>query len=122
MLLTRSLLLTLLCLLLQWYEPIVHVPVGRSHALADEAFATFNRALEPKKLVILPGGHFEAYVGPGFELTSQAACDWFVEQRASACDEPEKCRWPRPLPKVLVEVGGVESVDCSCLRVGHETQ
>jgi fermentation-respiration switch protein FrsA (DUF1100 family) len=60
--------------------PLLMIIAAGDHlAVADEAFATFNRALEPKKLVILPGGHFEAYVGPGFELASQAACDWFVQ-------------------------------------------
>ena len=32
---------------------------------------------EPKKLVILPGGHFDAY-GAGFAQASAAARDWFV--------------------------------------------
>src|SRR5438128_6874046 len=44
----------------------------------NEAFATFNLAREPKKLVILPGGHFEAYVGSEFKQASGAACDWFI--------------------------------------------
>lgn len=52
-------------------------------AIADEAFATFNLAREPKKLVILPGGHFEPYVGPGFKLASGAARNWFVQHLIS---------------------------------------
>jgi fermentation-respiration switch protein FrsA (DUF1100 family) len=52
---------------------------GDHLAVADEAFAAFNRAREPKKLVILPGGHFEAYLGPSFEQASRAACDWFIQ-------------------------------------------
>ena len=60
--------------------PLLMIIAAGDHlAVADEAFATYNRALEPKKLVILPGGHFDAYVGPGFQMASQAACDWFVE-------------------------------------------
>jgi fermentation-respiration switch protein FrsA (DUF1100 family) len=43
--------------------------------LAIAAFATAN---EPKKLVILPGGHFDAYVD-GFEIASHAAAEWFTE-------------------------------------------
>jgi hypothetical protein len=35
--------------------------------------------VHPKKLVIAPGGHFDAYTGPGFEVSSAAARDWFVE-------------------------------------------
>jgi fermentation-respiration switch protein FrsA (DUF1100 family) len=46
--------------------------------VADEAFAAYNRALEPKRLVILKGGHFDAYV-KGFEQSSAAARDWFIE-------------------------------------------
>ena len=46
---------------------------------ADLALATYDRALEPKQLVVLPGGHFDAYVGPGFEQASGAARDWFVQ-------------------------------------------
>src|SRR5881409_2509766 len=46
---------------------------------ACEAFET---AAQPKRLVLLPGGHFDAYTGPGFEISSSAARDWFVEHLA----------------------------------------
>ena len=60
--------------------PLLMLIAAQDHlAVADEAFAAFNRALEPKRLVVLPGGHFEAYVGPGFQQASQAACDWFTQ-------------------------------------------
>ena len=39
----------------------------------------YEQAIEPKKLVILPGGHFGAYTGPDFELSSGAARDWLVQ-------------------------------------------
>jgi fermentation-respiration switch protein FrsA (DUF1100 family) len=41
----------------------------------DLAIEAYSRAREPKKLHILPGGHFDAYVGPNFEknATCQAA-------------------------------------------------
>jgi hypothetical protein len=29
--------------------------------------------------VILPGGHFDAYTGPDFDLSSGAARDWLVQ-------------------------------------------
>lgn len=45
-------------------------------AVADEAIAAYARALEPKRLVLLDGGHFDAYVKE-FEISAQAACDWF---------------------------------------------
>jgi fermentation-respiration switch protein FrsA (DUF1100 family) len=42
-----------------------------------EAFA---RAGEPKRLVRVPGDHFEVYDGPGFDLAMAAAIGWFREQ------------------------------------------
>lgn len=60
--------------------PLLMVIAAQDHlAVADEAFATFSQAREPKKLVILPGHHFEAYTGPAFKMSSGAACDWFVQ-------------------------------------------
>jgi len=38
----------------------------------------YERALEPKRLVMLPGGHFDAYVRD-FAASSAAACQWFRE-------------------------------------------
>ena len=51
--------------------------------VADEALAAYNLALEPKKLVLVPGGHFDAYVA-GFAVASTAARDWFVHHLQSA--------------------------------------
>jgi fermentation-respiration switch protein FrsA (DUF1100 family) len=60
--------------------PLLMVIAAQDHlAVADEAFATYNQAREPKKLVVLPGGHFDAYIGADFNVSSQAARDWFVE-------------------------------------------
>ena len=42
------------------------------------AIGAFQNAREPKKLVVLPGGHFDAYVN-GFEESSVPATDWFVQ-------------------------------------------
>jgi hypothetical protein len=38
------------------------VAPGDHLTVADEALAAYQRALEPKRLVMLPGGHFDAYV------------------------------------------------------------
>ena len=38
------------------------VALGDHLTVADEALAAYERALEPKKLVMLSGGHFDAYV------------------------------------------------------------
>jgi fermentation-respiration switch protein FrsA (DUF1100 family) len=62
--------------------PLMMIVADGDHlAVADEAFAAYNRALEPKRLVILTGGHFDAYV-TGFGYSSSAARDWFVEHLA----------------------------------------
>ncbi|MGO4331703.1 alpha/beta hydrolase [Cupriavidus sp. M-11] len=44
----------------------------------DLALAGYERALEPKRLKMIKGGHFDAYQGE-FEHSSTAARDWFAE-------------------------------------------
>ncbi len=44
----------------------------------DVAINAFESAREPKKLVILPGGHFDAYVN-GFSLSSGNAVGWYKQ-------------------------------------------
>jgi fermentation-respiration switch protein FrsA (DUF1100 family) len=44
---------------------------------AHLAIDAYEQARQPKELVILPGGHFDAYVA-GFERASGPARDWFV--------------------------------------------
>ena len=53
--------------------------VGRTDTLTcyDLQLDAFNRALEPKKLVLLNGGHFSCYEEE-FELAVSSAVDWFV--------------------------------------------
>ena len=46
---------------------------------ADLAIEAYEKALEPKKLLILPGGHFDAYTGEAFKVNSAAQRDWFVK-------------------------------------------
>lgn len=76
--------------MLSVYEPGTYVPwtaptsllmvvaVGDHLTPADLALAAYARALEPKKLALLPGGHFDAYV-KDFDRAAGAARDWFVE-------------------------------------------
>jgi hypothetical protein len=47
-------------------------------APADLALDAYERALQPKKLVLLNGGHFAAYI-EDFAAASTAAKDWFVQ-------------------------------------------
>ncbi len=39
----------------------------------------FERAKEPKKLVVIPGGHFEVYQGTKFEQAVSEATNWFKQ-------------------------------------------
>ncbi len=54
--------------------------VGDSDAVCptDLTLAAFNRAREPKRLELYPGGHFSAYTDQ-FERASNAAAQWFTE-------------------------------------------
>jgi fermentation-respiration switch protein FrsA (DUF1100 family) len=57
--------------------PLLMVVAAGDHlTVADEALAAYERALEPKKLVLLRGGHFDAYVDD-FDESGGAARDWF---------------------------------------------
>ena len=44
----------------------------------DLAIEAYGRAMEPKKLEIIPGGHFDAYT-VGFERSSTLALNWFKQ-------------------------------------------
>jgi len=66
---------------IEWVSPtplMLVVAAGDHLTVSDEALAAYSRALEPKKLVLLPGGHFDAYV-KGFDSASGPARDWFVQ-------------------------------------------
>jgi fermentation-respiration switch protein FrsA (DUF1100 family) len=54
--------------------------VSADDVCAPAAFAlrAYQRAVEPKRLVMLPGGHFDAYTGTAFSISSTAACEHFV--------------------------------------------
>jgi hypothetical protein len=57
--------------------PLLLIVAVKDHlAVSDLAIAAYERALEPKRLVLLPGGHFDAYVSE-FDQSSGPACDWF---------------------------------------------
>lgn len=54
---------------------------------ADLALEAYSRALEPKQLHIIPGGHFDCYSGYSFERNSQYQVD-FLKQHL--CSQPDK--------------------------------
>jgi fermentation-respiration switch protein FrsA (DUF1100 family) len=65
--------------------PLLMVVAARDHlTVVDHALEAYNRALEPTRLELLPGGHFDAYTGSGFDQASNAACDWFVQHLVRA--------------------------------------
>jgi fermentation-respiration switch protein FrsA (DUF1100 family) len=66
---------------------MVVAPLDRLVA-GEIACAAYETAAHPKKLVLVPGGHFDAYVGHGFEISSGAARDWFVEHLITAVAVP----------------------------------
>lgn len=60
--------------------PLLMIVAPLDRLVAGEvATAAYETAAHPKKLVLVPGGHFDAYVGEGFQITGPAARDWFVE-------------------------------------------
>jgi fermentation-respiration switch protein FrsA (DUF1100 family) len=57
--------------------PLMMIVAREDHVtLTDLELAAYERALEPKQLVLVPGGHFDPYLGQ-FELASRAATEWF---------------------------------------------
>lgn len=75
------------------YEPVSYLPyisptplllvvAHGDHLVPSElALAAYERAHQPKDLVILAGGHFDAYV-TDFDAASGQARDWFVRHLA----------------------------------------
>jgi uncharacterized protein len=49
--------------------------------LTDLELAAYERALEPKKLVMTRGGHFDPYLNQ-FDVSSSVATDWFLAHLA----------------------------------------
>lgn len=72
------------------YEPGAYIPlisptplmmivaIGDHLTVSDLAIAAYERARQPKQLVLTSGGHFRAYV-EGFDDTARPASDWFLK-------------------------------------------
>jgi uncharacterized protein len=70
---------------IQWISPtpfLMVVAAGDHLTVSDLAIEAYGRALEPKRLVVLPSGHFGAYT-TSFDTASGAAADWFAEHLAA---------------------------------------
>jgi fermentation-respiration switch protein FrsA (DUF1100 family) len=77
---------------IQWVSPTpLQLVVARDDHLtvSDLAIEAYERALEPKRLVILPAAHFDAYT-IGFEGAAGAATEWFVEHLRPGEGAPAK--------------------------------
>jgi uncharacterized protein len=59
------------------------VALSDTITLTDLALAAYEQALEPKKLVTVPGGHFDPYEAE-FERSSRAAVEWFEAHLGAA--------------------------------------
>ena len=61
--------------------------VADEDGVAPHQFAldAYEHAREPKQLLFSNGGHFDAYTGPGFDKSTAAARDHFLEH-LSVCD------------------------------------
>ncbi|WNV74134.1 alpha/beta hydrolase [Geodermatophilus sp. DSM 44513] len=58
--------------------PLMVVVAARDHlTVADLTLEYYERAREPKELLVLPVGHFDAYVGEAFARSAPAQLDWF---------------------------------------------
>lgn len=58
--------------------PLLLIAAVQDHlAVSDLAIKAYERAYQPKKLALLPGGHFDPYV-KDFDAASKLACDWFA--------------------------------------------
>jgi hypothetical protein len=72
-----------------YYEPVPHLEaifptplcliIGEKDFLSppDLTADVHARAMEPKSLTILKGGHFDGFQGEGFEIASTTALRWF---------------------------------------------
>jgi fermentation-respiration switch protein FrsA (DUF1100 family) len=63
--------------------PLMMVVAAGDHlTVSDLALEYYERAREPKKLLVLPGGHFDAYTGDAFAVSAPAQLDWFTTHLA----------------------------------------
>ena len=64
--------------------PLLLIVAIQDHlAVSDLAIKAYEQAFEPKKLVLLPGGHFDAYVEE-FDQASGPACEWLATHLKAA--------------------------------------
>ena len=55
------------------------VAAGDTVTPFEHALEAYEQAREPKQIIVIQGGHFDAYTGSGFDECSAAARDHFVK-------------------------------------------
>jgi fermentation-respiration switch protein FrsA (DUF1100 family) len=63
-------------------RPVLLIPAEKEELInnKESAYAAMEVLTGPKKLVLVPGiTHFEIYINEAFEISSNAAADWFRE-------------------------------------------
>jgi fermentation-respiration switch protein FrsA (DUF1100 family) len=63
-------------------RPVLLIPAEKDELIPnrDHAYAAMQVLTGPKKLIEVPGiTHFEMYIGQPFEISSNAAADWFKQ-------------------------------------------
>lgn len=63
------------------------VAMSDTITVTDLALAAYEKALQPKKLVTIPGGHFDPYLDQ-FAASSSAAVAWFIEHLNPEGNQP----------------------------------
>jgi hypothetical protein len=59
--------------------PLLLVVATHDHSTGtDLALKAYEKALQPKKLVMIQGGHYSAYLEQ-FDVAAKATVDWFIE-------------------------------------------
>jgi fermentation-respiration switch protein FrsA (DUF1100 family) len=78
-----------------WISRVAPTPlllvVARDDRLTvtDLALAAYERALEPKELALIPGGHFDPYISQ-FDKAASAATAWFQKHLQNEADLSRK--------------------------------
>jgi fermentation-respiration switch protein FrsA (DUF1100 family) len=63
-------------------RPVLLIPAEKEELInnKDSAYAAMEVLTGPKKLLLVPGiTHFEMYINEAFEISSNAAAEWFRE-------------------------------------------
>lgn len=87
------------------------VAAGDHLTPSDLALEAYSRALEPKRLELLPGGHFDAYLGQGFEQATGGPATGLC----SICKQVGLRHPPWSLPEGRVLHDGAHGRHCAAL-------